>query len=343
VGRLDGSLQLVTAHPPRAGAGRQRQRAGAVQQALGLAQHACVPATGVLVGQRHIAASGIAPRGAAGMAVQHQRQQAQGLGLIRQQAGQQAAQPQGLVGQVAALGVGAGGVGPAFGIAGVDGVEHRAQARRQVGQRRHRKRDAGLADARLGPHQALAHGGRRHQKGRADGRRVQAQQRLQHQRRAQRRVDGRVGAGEHQRQPAVGDLVALAGHVGGRLRPLAQQLQRVGRRRVRLAGAGGVDQPVARGGQQPGLGVGRHALGRPGGQGGGEGIGQRVFGRRHVARARRQQRHQLAVAAARHRLGGGGRNHISQIGLTSMVPCGALGQRAAQCSAASRSGTSIMK
>jgi len=69
-----------------------------------------------------------------------------------------------------------------------------------------------LAQARPNAaHQALAHGGRRHQKGRADGRRIQAEQRLQHQRCAQRRVDGRVGAGEHQRQPAVGDLVALAG------------------------------------------------------------------------------------------------------------------------------------
>ena len=69
---------------------------------------------------------------------------------------------------------------------------------------------------------------------------------------------------------------------------------------------------------------------------------------RDVARARRKIRDELAVAAARDVLGGIARcilDHalIGQTGRTSIEPVEAPGHFAAQASAASRSGTSIMK
>ena len=64
--------------------------------------------------------------------------------------------------------------------------------------------DAGRADARLGAHQPLAQRGRRDEEGAGDARGVQPEHRLQHQRRARRRVDRRMRADEEQAQPLVG-------------------------------------------------------------------------------------------------------------------------------------------
>ena len=117
-----------------------------------------------------------------------------------------------------------------------------------------------------------------------------------------------------------------------------------------------IDGAAARHGEQPAFGIGGNAAGVPIGEGGGEGFRQRILGARDVAGARGEKGHQLAVAAARHRLGGPRvaslaiaapmpRLHLQaymvQTGRTSMVPWLAPGQRAAQDSAASRSGTSI--
>jgi succinate-semialdehyde dehydrogenase/glutarate-semialdehyde dehydrogenase len=67
--------------------------------------------------------------------------------------------------------------------------------------------DAGLPDPVLGPDEPLAHGRRRHQEGRGDPFRVQAKHYLQHQRRANADLDGRMGAGEHQGQTLVRDFL----------------------------------------------------------------------------------------------------------------------------------------
>jgi len=98
----------------------------------------------------------------------------------------------------------------------------------------------------------------------------------------------------------------------------------------------------------------RHAARRPVDECRRERLGQRIFGGGDVAHPMREKGDQLAVALPgrrfrgpaslavafpRHRLRPG---YIAQIGRTSTTPWLAPGQRAAQESAASRSGTSIM-
>ena len=86
------------------------------------------------------------------------------------------------------------------------------------------------------------------------------------------------------------------------------------------------------------------------GQRGGEGVGQRILGSCDVAGPCREEGDEPAVALPGHRFGGGAGvvadssrrdGYISQIGRTSTAPCAAAGQRAAQVSAWSRSGTSM--
>ncbi len=157
-------------------------------------------------------------------------------------------------------------------------------------------------------------------------------------------IDRRVGTGEHQRQAIVGDCR----FVHGLAQFLGQQAQVVGRLAAGATAAGGVDQPAPRHRHQPRLRVARNAGGGPIGERGGEGVGQRVLRRRDIAAARRQEGNQLPIAAARHGLShlcggmvGLARHYMTQIGRTSIAPTLAPGQRAAQESAASRSGTSI--
>ena len=74
-----------------------------------------------------------------------------------------------------------------------------------------------------------------------------------------------------------------------------------------LAGAtapGRVDQLPAGDGEQPGLRVGGTARERPIRQRRGKGVGQRILGGSHVPGASREKGNQLAVAAARDRIGG---------------------------------------
>ena len=112
--------------------------------------------------------------------------------------------------------------------------------------------------------------------------------------------------------------------------------------------ADGIDQPTPRNGHQPPLRAARDAGAGPIDECGGEGVGQCVLGGRHVAGARRKEGNQLPIAAARHGFGrfrdevvGLVRHYMTQMGRTSIAPKLAPGQRAAQESAASRSGTSI--
>ncbi len=206
------------------------------------------------------------------------------------------------------------------------------------------------ADLGLRAHQALAHGGRCHQKRRADRRRVETQHALQDERRADRRLDRRMRAGEHQGEAAVGDFR----RVGCRLFHLfGHQCQVLFAHGRALLPPHRVDRAPPGRRQQPGFGILRHAVLRPVGERGGKRLGKRVFRRRHVAAARGEKGDQLAIAAARRRLGSGarigycifreGQAAMAQSGRTSTVPCAAPGQRAAQARAASRSGTSIMK
>ena len=245
------------------------------------------------------------------------------------------------VGEVAAT----GGVGPALGEAGVDRGQHGVEPSGQFAGVRDAQGNAGPADLVLRADQALGHGGGRGQEGSGDPRGVQAEDGLQHQRRADRGIDGGMGAGEHQAEAVVRDRVIRGRGVG---EFLGEQPDVLGGGIAVAPAAGGVDQPAAGDGHQPGLRVAGHAACGPVGEGGGEGVGQRVLGRGNVAGARGEEGDQPAVAAAGGEFGcpagilvALARHHMAQIGRTSIAPWLAPGQRAAQESAASRSATSI--
>ncbi|MEJ1969637.1 MAG: hypothetical protein WDN03_13535 [Rhizomicrobium sp.] len=131
---------------------------------------------------------------------------AERFGLARQQGGDQPAQPDRFGGGVAAVDVGAGGVGPAFGIGGIDRLQHGIETFAEIGTVRHAERNGGGADLGLGAHQALAHRRGRDEKRRGDGGGVEAEHALQDQRRTHRRLDRGMGAGEHQGEALVGNV-----------------------------------------------------------------------------------------------------------------------------------------
>ena len=96
---------------------------------------------------------------------------------------------------------------PALRVGGVDGVEHRFEPLGQVFGFGDGEGDAGVLDAGLGADQALAHGRGRDEEGGGDVLGGHAEDGLEDQRRAHAALDGGVGAGEHQREAAVGDGV----------------------------------------------------------------------------------------------------------------------------------------
>ena len=294
MGRLHGRLELVAADDAAIVAARRSSASASSISGV-------VPQRAFLLGQRHIVAVGVAPRGAARLGKQHQRQQAERLRLVRHQRGHQPAEPDAFVGEVAAPRLGAGRIGPAFGEGGVDRLQHGVQPLAELGALGHAERNAGLADAGLGAHQPLAHRRRRDQEGRGDRRRVEAEHGLQDQRRAHARFDRRMGAGEHQPQPLVGQVArrscapSISSAISCRW---SRPASLVSRRRTASTRA------APRHRQQPGLRLFRHAAPRPAFERRGEGVGQRVLGAGHVARARREKGDQLAVALPGGGLGG---------------------------------------
>ena len=113
-----------------------------------------------------------------------------------------------------------------------------------------------------------------------------------------------------------------------------------------------VAHPIARGGHQPGIGIGGDAAFGPGGERCRERLGERVLCQGNIARPSHQQREQAPVGDARRNLGGTARVRLHHAaaepgggitGRTSTDPDEAAGERAAHSSAASRSATSMMK
>ena len=80
-----------------------------------------------------------------------------------------------------------------------------------------------------------------------------------------------------------------------------------------------VDRAAPRDGEQPAFGIVGNAAPIPVGERGGEGVGERILGARDIAAARGEEGHQLAVAAARHRLRGGARG-LSRHRQTYAIP-----------------------
>ena len=178
-------------------------------------------------------------------------------------------------------------------------------------------------------------------------------------------------AGKHQREATVGNL----GLARSSFESLGHDFQLLGSNLVPLTAADTVDHFSASDRQQPRFGIRRTAVHGPIRKRGRERLGERVLGRSHIARPRREIGDEFAVAATRDRVGGdlrlfmrfvrphsliiwllfhgthlGFMNSLMSLvsmvpsinGRTSTTPCNAVGERAAHESAASRSGTSMM-
>ena len=231
------------------------------------------------------------------MGVEHQRQQPHRLGLVRNEGDDDAAEPDRLLGEVAPARIVGERFRPAMRKSGVDRLQRHAEPLGQILPLGNLERHAGEADLRLRAREALAHRRRRNQKGRSDRRRVQAQDRLQHQRRAYGLLDCRMGASEHEREAPIGDPVP---RVGGLLQFGVDQLERFRRLIGSAPPARSVDEAPPRRLREPPFRVRGRPLVRPDGKRRSEGVGERVFGSRHVARRRREIGDELAVALARH-------------------------------------------
>ena len=135
--------------------------------------------------------------------MQGQREQAEGLGFVRQHRDKRAGEPDRFAGEIGRAGR-AAGIVPAGAVRGIDGIEHRLQALAQLVCFRHAEGDAGVADLGLGANKPLAHRRRRNEEGGSDPRGIEAENGLQHQWRVGCAVDGRMRADEEQLQPFVG-------------------------------------------------------------------------------------------------------------------------------------------
>ena len=110
------------------------------------------------------------------------------------------------------------------------------------------------------------------------------------------RIDGGMGAGQHQPQPRVGEgLLLVHRRLCLLLHPDKFGLGGVGAH----SAPGVIDAATARHGQQPSLRVGRRAVLRPAFQRGEQRLAQRILRSHEVARARGQQGHEPAVGVPR--------------------------------------------
>lgn len=252
---------------------------------------------------------------------------------------QHAGEPDRLLGQAARACLGTGHIVPAGAVGGVDGVEHIGGAPGQLHRLGNIEGNARITDFLLRAPEPLPQRFRREQKGAGDALGRQAQHRLQHQRCACLLRDGRVGADEEELQTLIGEEHGLAGIDRVQfIEPL--QLWHGGIAHPQMAIA--VDQRAARGGEQPGIGVGGHARARPRFERGHKGLAERILRLGEITVAGRQQGHEPPVTVTGGAFGGVPRAHdIESKGRTSTEPVAAVGQRAAHSSATSRFGTSI--
>ena len=169
---------------------------------------------------------------------------------------------------------------------------------RQLLAPRDAKGNASLPDLGLGPDEPLAHRRRRHEERRGDRLRIQPLTTCSIKRRANPDLYGRMGTGEHQGEAPVGDL---RNRRRG-LQLLREQPQLPARRFAGRAPPRAVDHLSAGHGQQPPF----RARGQPwsgqSARAAANASDERVLGCRHVSRARREQSHELAVAATRDRV-----------------------------------------
>ncbi len=268
---------------------------GGDQKPVRLLDHGLRPKRYILLRKRHVAAGRRAARTAPCLAIEHERQQALRFRLGGHEPQQQTAKVYRFHGQSFAARIGPRDIVRTAAISSIDRLQHGIQTRRQLLRLGKFEPNAGVADFRLRAGEPLAHRrGPREERG-GDARRVEAQHGLQHERRARGGGDRRMRADEHEFQPFVGKY-----HAAGKLLCLlGRRAQRWRGVRVHADMTGIVDQPPPRHGQQPRLGLLRHAALRPGFERGFKCVGERLLRRRHIVRARGEKGDEAAIGVTR--------------------------------------------
>ncbi len=334
--RRDRGLQLVRT-------GRVHGE-GEVQSANALGDHVPVPPRTILVIQQHQFAAVGRPRGVPGVLQQHERQQAERLGLAGHQRRQHAGEPDGLVAQLRADQRALGG-GVALVEDQVQDGQHPIQPLGQQLGRRDAVGDGGSADLALGPYEPLLDRRLAHHEGARDlaaGETTHGPKRERHARVGRER---RVTAGEDQPQAFVGDLA----HLVAQSLQMGELAKGVGAFPQPPFSPQAVDRAVPGGRGDPRPRVVRQALGRPALQRHREGVLHRLLGQVEVtehADERRDRPPRLAPEQAVDDLTARGgaidrRPYMPMTGRTSMEPFSAPGHRAAASMAWSRFSASI--
>ena len=190
---------------------------------------------------------------------QEQREEAERLGLVGHELGEQSREPDRLGAEVGADELVALGRGVALVEHEVDDRQHRPQPARQLGVARHAVRDLGVADLLLRAHEALGHRRLGNEERPGDVRRLEPAEQPQRERDLRARGERRVTAGEDEAEPVVF-------HVAHRLGRLVAFVEQRGLGVAVMAGcltAQAVDGAVAGGGGDPAARVRRQPGRRP--------------------------------------------------------------------------------
>ena len=247
---------------------------------------ALVPESAVLVLEQDDLAVVSDARGAPRILEQHEREQAEDLGLVGHEHGEELREPDRLVAQVGAHEICAG----RRRVALVEHeVEHREDGSEPFGQQvvgRDAEGDARGADLSLRSHEALRHRRLGDEERMRDLGRREATDLAQCQRHAALRGERRVAAREDEGEPVVRDRA----HVVLLDRELLQPPDELRLLLEDLLAADPVDRPVPRGRDDPGAGRARHAVARPALESGRERVLHRVLGELEVTEDAREDR-----------------------------------------------------
>ena len=247
----DRGLQRVRTDPSR----RERAR----HQCGAFADLIAIPQPAILVGEQHDFAGRRRARRAPGFVEQHEREQADRLGL-GQQIDQQSSEPNRLARQVHPRHRLSRRRRIALVEHEIDHAQHAVEPLGQLRRLRDLIRNAGVADFCLRPHDALRERGRGAQERLRDLFGGEPADLAQRERDLRVRRERRVAAREDQTQPVVFDrFVARRRFVGDRLDLVDPVLERVEAR----APADAVDRLETPGGYEPGARVRGHAFARP--------------------------------------------------------------------------------
>ena len=177
--------------------------------------------------------------GAAGVVEEHEREEADGLGLVGHELGEGAGEADGVGAQPLAYEVGAARGRVPLVEQQVQHGQHCAGALGQLVRRRHAVRDSRVADLALRPHEPLRHGGLGNQERSRDLGGGEPGQGAQRERDLGLPRQRRVTAGEDQPQPIVDDSALACSSA------LVTRFWRVGRQHRNLLQLGGARRHAA--------------------------------------------------------------------------------------------------